>query len=306
MDKKISEALKKLVPADQVVELEEALSAFLDQAIADKDKQCDEKLAEAYAQMSKELAENEKIGKDGYDKAISMIAGLRNQLEIQSEEFKGLEEEYKNKVKLGFDEAYQMLEDEKKKALKLEADLYEEYDKKVDKIKMFMTEKLDQFLQFKGAEIYESVKRELLSDPRVAEQKIALDRVMEAVGRYMVDDGIVSNNSAKLEETSKKIDELKGQIRIIEARNIKLSLDNTKLTENLRQTQAVVSEATEVVSKAGKAEVIKEQNERAVKATNVTGRGKTHAEDNVVISENQNGNVSKEYSEMQVLAGIKK
>lgn len=305
---KITEALKKLLPQEQVGEIADVLKSMVEEAKtqieAEKEKEYSEKLEAAYADITKDLAASEKTAVEGYEQALVIITGQQNQIALQTEEFKALEAEYKKKLNEGYQEAYELLEQEKEKSAKLEVELYEEYDKKVNQLKEGMIEKIDQFLQFKESEIAETVKRELLTDPRTAEHKVTLDKVVEAVSRYMTEDGLVSVASGKIEESNKKLEEIKGQLRILEARNIKLSNDNGKLNESLRQVTSQLNENTQKVEKTEKTKVIKEQNERAEKAKNVTGRGSITADDGVVIAENNS--TPGQYSELQVLAGVHK
>lgn len=305
---KITEALKKLLPQEQVGEIADVLTSMVEEARtqieAEKEKEYSEKLEAAYAEITKDLAASEKTATEGYEQALAIITGQQNQIALQTEEFKALEEEYKKKLNEGYQEAYELLEQEKEKSAKLEVELYEEYDKKVNQLKEGMIEKIDQFLQFKESEIAETVKRELLTDPRVAEHKVTLDKVVEAVSRYMTEDGLVSVTSNKIEESNKKLEEIKGQLRILEARNIKLSNENGKLNENLRQVTSQLNESTKKVETTEKTKVIKEQNERAEKAKSVTGRGSITADDGVVIAENNS--TPGQYSELQVLAGVHK
>jgi len=52
--------------------------------------------------------------------------------------------------------------------------MYEEYDNKLNQMKSYIVDKVDEFLQLKGSEIYEQARRDVLSDPRLAEHKVNL------------------------------------------------------------------------------------------------------------------------------------
>ena len=165
MADKIVEALKKLLPEDQINEVASAVKDMLDSAKTDLESEYNDKLEEAYRQLSEEMSNAEKTAYQGYQEAYGIIADLRNWLEMQRDEYnKALEE--------GYEEAYQMLLQEREKNNTLEVDMYEEYDKKLGEMKDYIVDKVDQFLQFKGAEIYEQAKRDVLNDPRMAEHKI--------------------------------------------------------------------------------------------------------------------------------------
>lgn len=295
MDNKIVEALKKLLPESEINEVAGAVEKMLEQAKTALEKEYNEKLEEAYSELSNELAEAEKTAEKGYEEAYAIIADLRNRLEVQGEE-------YKAQLQDGYEEAYQMLKAEREKNNQLEVEMYEEYDKKLQEMKDYIVDKVDQFLQFKGQEIYEQARREVLNDPRMAEHKVALDKIVEVTSNYLTDADFNVVTSSKLEAVSKQMEEMKGQLKIMEARNIRLSTENTKLNEWKRQAETVLTEATKTTAEEKKAKVITEQKEKIEKAKNVTGRGQV-AEDTEVIAEYNTG--SSEMDQLLVLSGLK-
>jgi len=293
---KIVEALKKLLPESEVNEVSSAVQEMLDQAKADLEAEFNQKLEEAYSELSSEIADAEKTAEQGYEEAYSIIADLRNRLEIQGEEYKSALEE-------GYEEAYQMLKQEQEKNQKLEVEMYEEYDKKLAEMKEYIVDKVDQFLQLKGQEIYEQAKRDVINDPRMVEHKVALNKIVDITANYLSDEDFAAVSSSKLEEATKAVEEMKAQLRIMEARNIRLSTENTKLNEAVRQAQEVINESRVVVEKTKKEAVVNEQKERTEKATNVTGRGKT--EDGEVISEYAAPKNDAGMDQLLILSGLK-
>ena len=175
---KIVEALRKLLPENEINEVSSAVQQMLEQAKLDLETEFNEKLEEAYGDLSSEVAEAEKIAEAGYEEAYAIIADLRNRLEIQGEEYKAALEE-------GYEEAYEMLTQEKGKNQTLEVEMYEEYDKKLSEMKEYIVDKVDQFLQFKGQEIYEQAKLEIVNDPRMAEHKVALNKIVDITANYL-------------------------------------------------------------------------------------------------------------------------
>jgi regulator of replication initiation timing len=292
---KITEALKKLLPESEINEVAAAVKEMLEQAKANLETEYNQKLEEAYAELTSELAASEKTAEKGYEEAYAIIGDLRNRLELQGEEYKAALEE-------GYEEAYQMLKAEKDKNQQLEVEMYEEYDKKLAEMKEYIVDKVDQFLQFKGQEIYEQAKRDVLTDPRMAEHKVTLDKIIDLTSNYLSDDDFASVNSSKLDEVNKTVEEMKGQLRIMEARNIRLSTENTKLNEAVRQAQELITESRKVVKTVKKNEVVNEQNERVEKVKNVTGRGKT--DDGVVISEYA-APTNNDVDQLLILSGLK-
>lgn len=290
---KITEALKKLLPESEVQEVSAAINEMMESAKANLEAEYNTKLEEAYAELSSELESSEKTAEQGYEEAYAIISDLRNRLEVQGEEYKEALEE-------GYEEAYQMLKAEQKKNQDLELEMYEEYDKKLAQMKEYIVDKVDQFLQYKGQEIYEQARRDVINDPRLAEHKVALDKIINITSGYLSDEGFDAVSSEKLQEATKSIEEMKGQLRVMEARNIRLSTENTKLNEAVRQAQNMITESRKVSKKE---QVINEQKERVSKATNVTGRGKT-SEDAEVLSEYA-APQSNDADQLLVLSGLK-
>lgn len=271
---KILEALKKILPQESLKEVASAVEEMLAEAKAELEAEFNTKLEEAYAELSTEIATAEKTAEKGYQEAYSIINDLRNRLEVQKEEFEATLEE-------GYEEAYQMLLSERAKNSSIEVDIYDEYDNKLNEMKDYIVEKIDQFLQFKGTEIYEQAKRDVLNDPRMAEHKVALDKIVEIAANYLSDEDYAFATSTRLEDANKKLEEMQAQIKMMEARNINLSRQNTKLNEAVRHHQELITESRQ-----------SEKKERAQKAKQVSGRGKLVEDDQTkVISEHRNNNV---------------
>lgn len=298
---KITEALKKLLPENQFNEVSSAVQDMLNSAKDDMEKEYNKNLEEAYAQLSQDLESAEKTAYQGYQEAYAIISDLRNRLELQSEELNKVMEE-------GYEEAYQMLLAERNKNKDIETELYEEYDGKLAEMKNYIVEKVDQFLQQKGTEIYEQAKKDILSDPALVEHKLALDKIADITSSYLKNEDAAFATSSKLNEASKSIEELRNQVRLLEARNIRLSTDNTKLHETVKKFNSLVNEnksVNESVKADKKAKVISEQKERTEKAKNVSGRGHVDTDKVQVIAEYNSGN-GNENNELLVLSGIKK
>ena len=296
MNNKIQEALEKLLPEDQVSEVTSAIEEMLKEAKTELETEFNNKLEEAYAELSKELKDAETVAEKGYTEAYSIISELRNRLEVQSEEYEAALEE-------GYEEAYQMLKEERSKNNNLEVSLYEEYDNKLAEMKEYIVDKVDQFLQFKGSEIYEQAKHDIMNDPRMAEHKAAFDKIVDITSDYLSDEDYAAASGAKLEESKKAIDDLKGQIKLLEARSIRLSTENTKLNEAVRAAHNVITEQKQVAVVAKKTGIVNEQNERVERSKNVSGRGQIVAGEAIIA---ENASESSDFNDLQVLAGVKR
>ena len=305
MENKIASALKKLLPEDQINEVASAVSEMVEEAKSEMETEFNKNLEEAYTQLSGELAEAEKTAYQGYQEAYEIINDLKSRLDVQKEEFETALEE-------GYEEAYQMLLAERKNKDSVETNLYEEYDSKLAEMKNYIVEKVDQFLQYKGAEIYEQAKRDLINDPRLIEHKVALDKIVNITSDYLSDEEKAFGTSKKLETASKQIEELRGQLRIMEARNIRLSTDNTRLNESVKKVNTnMINESKmaairqNAAANVARKSVITEQNARVAKVEKASGRGHTDTENVQVIAEfNDNGNGV--VNELLVLSGVKK
>ena len=278
---KIVEALSKLLPQDKLEPVTEAIKTFLEDAKKELEAEYNQKLQNAYAEVSSQLKDEEIKAETGYAEAYQIIQDLRNRLETQKTEFETALEE-------GYEEAYQLLLGEKGKNENIEVDMLDTYDKKLGEMKEYMIDKVDQFLQYKGHEIYEQARRDIVNDPRTAEHRVALDKIVDVVSDYISDDDFSAVTNGKLEETRRKIEELEGHKRILEARNIRLSTELNKLNESLRKSQDIVTESVEKIEKT-------EKKERVEQAKNATGRGEKTTDIKVIA----------EYSEEPKADGIK-
>ena len=302
---KILEALGKLLPQDQVKEVAEAVEAQIEAEVAsvkaEQEAEYNKQLEAAYAELSAELQEAETVAEGGYQQAFGVISDLRNRLETQRNEFESAIEE-------GYEEAYQMLLSERGKNENIETTLYSEYDKKLSEMREYFVNKIDEFLQAKGTEIYEQARRDIVNDPSMVEHKVTLDKIVETVSEYITDEDFAVATNTKLAEMQKKLEETQGQLRIVEARNIRVSTENNKLNEQVRHTSQVLREQKEV-------ETATEKKERTEKGKNAEGRGKRVTDNVEVIGETKDelktekSNSTSLMSEsdlhkMQVLAGI--
>jgi hypothetical protein len=296
---KITESLKNLIPQDQLNEVASAVKEMLSSAKGELEKEYNTNLEEAYKHLTSDLEKAEKTAYHGYQEAYEIITDLRNRLESQKDEFnKSLEE--------GYEEAYQMLLTERSKNKDIETSLYEEYDSKLGEMKNYIVEKVDQFLQQKGAEIYEQARKDIVSDPSLVEHKVVLSKIVDITSDYMKNEDVSFVTTNKINEASKHIEELRSQLRILEARSIRLSTENTKLNETVKKFNHMVNESKVAapVLKNKKAQVISEQNERVEKVKNASGRGHIDTENVQVIAEYNSGKGAN--NELLVLSGVKK
>lgn len=296
---KITESLKNLIPQDQLNEVASAVKEMLSTAKEEMEKEYNSNLEEAYQQLTTDLEKAEKTAYQGYQEAYEIITDLRNRLESQKDEFdKSLEE--------GYEEAYQMLLNERGKNKNIETSLYEEYDAKLAEMKEYIVEKVDQFLQQKGAEIYEQAKKDILTDPSLVEHKVVLNKIVDLTSDYLKNEDVSFVTTNKINEANKQLEELRGQLRILEARSIRLSTENTKLNETVKKFNGMVNESRVAAPavKSKKAQVISEQNERVEKVKNASGRGHINTDNVQVIAEYNAGNGGN--NELLVLSGVKK
>lgn len=307
---KIFEALSKMLPEDQVKEVSSAINEMLEASKAELESEYNKNLEMAYEELSKELKDSEKVALEGYEQAMNIINELKNDnVKLKTE----LQEEYNSSLEEGFEEAYQEILAERQKNEQIELQLHEEYENKYQEMRKFFVEKLHQFLETKGKEIYEMARKDIMSDPSVVEHKLVLDKVVNAVGNYLTDEDKVVASSTKVEEISKKLEEQSTRIRMLEAKNIRLANENTKLNEQVKEAADLITESRTLVLEESR-------KNRSEKAKNVTGRGEITNGQTKVISEfkTESEKTSSDESEtliesispeelhqMQVLAGTK-
>lgn len=287
---KFVEVLKNLLPEDQVKDAAAILDDMFKEAVAEiskqKEAEFNKELKTAYDELSSELKTSEKVGEQGYEEALAIIADLRHRLEVQQAEHdKQMEEEY--------EEAYQMILSERAKNSTMEVEIYEEYEKKYLELKEQFVDMLHTFLEEKGVEIAEQVRRDILSDPRTAEHKVALDKITEVLAGYLGGEEVALATSSRLEEANKQLEQMAAQIKVMEARNIRLARDNEKLSESVdtlkKRNQTVVSESTKT-----------ERKERVETSKNVAGRGRvvTEQETKVIAEHSQETATTKDTKQL--------
>jgi len=264
---RITEALKSILPENQVSEVAKAVEELMAENYNELKSEFQTKLDEAYEQLAEEKQADEAIAEAGYQQAYEIIGSLMKRIDEQREEFESALEE-------GFEEAYQELQKEKGKNGNIEVELYDEFDNKLKEMKDFMVDKVDEFLNLQESEIYEHAKRDILNDPSLSEQRVAVAKMAEILSDYMDRDDLNGVASSKLEEAHSQIEQMRAQMRIVEARNVKLSSQNNKLNEQVQAANQLITEASKVGRK-----------ERASKAQNASGRGHRAANDGDILNE---------------------
>lgn len=304
MEKNLVESLEEMFP-DKAKEVASIVESMVDQAKENLEKEYSEKLEEAYEQLAAEKAalsesqsETEKIAYKGYEQAAAIINDLKSRLSRQASEFEAkLEHEY--------EEAYKVILDERTKRQNLEKELYEQFDQKLNEMRSFIIERVHEFLELQGTEFYESAKRDVLNDPQMTENRLIVSKIVETVSDHLSDEDLAFAASARVEESSKAIEDMKAQLRILEAKNIRIASENTKLHEALKETKEVLKEHVTLM------ESEKEKGRKA-SAINSEGKGKIISE-NIIVEDTGserpkvvNENVSEANSDLLRLAGVKK
>lgn len=260
---KIADALRKILPANQVAEVTSVVESMMARNNEALKAEYKTKLEESYEDHEDEKRSLESIMEQGYQQAYEIISDLQHRLDTQREEFETALEE-------GFEEAYKELQKEKSKNTDVEVELYDEFDGKLREMKEFMVDKIDRFLSLQEREVYESAKRDVLNDPRMLEHRVTLEKITEAVSDYLSTD--VSGVSAgKLEKAYKMAEELKGQMKIMESRNMRLTMQNNKLNEQVKEANGLLTEAARMG-----------RTTRTNSRTNASGRGQRAMGDQIL------------------------
>lgn len=262
--------LKKLIPAEHVNEVVKAIENMVAERVAKVEADFNAKLQEAYDTVSAELAEAEAIAEAGYQQAYDLI--MDQQLRIEA-----MQEEFDNAIDEGYEEAWEMLRAEESKNKDIEVEIYKEFDQKLRAMNDFYVEKIDAFLQLQNAEIYEHARRDILNDPRMVEHKVALDKIVEVAAAYLSEEDFQGATSSKLEEAYGMVQKMREDLRVLEARNVRISTQNTRLQEQVREMHGMMSESTQV-----------ERRERARTVRSASGRGQRVLGNEQVIAEYSN------------------
>lgn len=266
---KITETLKNILPAEQISEVTAAVEMMMSQQNESLKLEYKSKLEEAYEEFEDEKTALEAVMEQGYKQAYEIISELQHRLDTQREEFESALEE-------GFEEAYQELQKEKSKNTDIEVDLYDEFDNRLREMKEFFVDKIDRFLTLQEKEIYEHAKRNVLDDPQLLEHRVALDKVAQAVSGYLSED-VAGVSATELEKYSRVAEELKGQMKIIESRNMRLQMQNNKLDEQVKEANGLLTEAAK-----------HERTARTNRRTNASGKGQRAMGHDHILSEYSN------------------
>ena len=267
----VLKALSGLIPEEAQEKVGTAITSYLEKAVQDLEKEYEQKLEEAYEEIHKDKLKDEKVAYEGYQQAWDMICEHKDRMELMREQFDASMNE-------GFEEAYQMLQEERQKNDVLESDLYEEFETKLADVKKFIVHKLDQFLEMQGDKYYEAARKDLLQDPVFAEHKLAFERMLEAAATVLSDEDYGFANSSKVDKLAKESEELKGQVKLLEGKNMRLSVENHRLDEAVKQTKNLLTEGVKTERKA-----------RVEKARKAEGRGESEKDRQVVIGEYNDG-----------------
>jgi hypothetical protein len=291
---KILEALGKLLPEEQLNEVSKAVQAMIEESKTELEAEYNKNLEEAYKQLSAELADAEKIAEQGYAEAYAII-------EDQSQRGEALKEEFEKMLEEQYEEAYKMIVEERGKNSNLEATMYEEYDNKLNGIKEYIVDKVDTFLTLKGKEIYECAYRDAVNDPRMAEHKVVLDKIVELASGYLSEEEVNFATSAKLEESRLQVEKLASQVKMMEGRNIRVSAENTKMQSQLNEAVVLLKEYNSQNVKTLK---LNEQKERVGKAANVQGRGQLRDNEKIVAEHQSETEITEDATEDSMMEGV--
>lgn len=270
MDKLLEALGKTSLSAQQVDEVKKAVESMIAEAANQiKEKFSEEfksKSEEAYDEAASEIAAVESQAYEGYQEAFAIIQDQKLRLE-------SLQREYEDFIENNNQQAFDMLEAEKNKNQDLAAQLNEEYSARYNKLRDFMVDKLDEYLRRQQSEIYDEAVRDVLADPRLVEHRVAIEKMAEIMTDYLQVEGVANNSAKRLNEATKEVEELRGRLRTVEQKNVRLSTKNTELNEALIAKDKLVVETQNNMN---------ELERRNRKNGNASGRGQR------VINENTN------------------
>ncbi len=186
-------------------------------------------------------------------------AEYKAKLEAATQEIR---HEFETNLEEGYEEAYQMLLAERKSKETLEVDMYDDYDKKLKECKEYIVTKVDEYLEQFWQKLCEAGEQEQ-ADLLASWRKVATA------------DDIVETAIGNRKET---YDEAVAAKRILEAKNMRMAVENQKLTEQVRELSSMICQQGQLSKqamglglKAGQGLIASEQAveelQRIVKAT---------------------------------------
>lgn len=267
---KLMEALSGLLPENLQEKVTSTVASLIDEAVEGLKSEFETKLTESIAQVEAERAKDKETTQLGYQQAYEIIADLRNRLTLQKEELEQhLEEEY--------EEAYKIIVAEKAEKEKIYETVYAEFDQKLKEMREYMADMADQFLHEMGSEYLEEARKQLMTDPCLAEQRLAFDRILDVCEGYIAEEG-GNYSSSQVKSLQERLEQIEAHKRQLEAKNQKLVNENNTMKDYLRETREMIQE-----------KVINEQKERVEVARKAEGRGNkvVQPEREVVIGEHQ-------------------
>ena len=123
--------------------------------------------------------------------------------------------EHDEAMEKGFEEAFQIIQAEKERNEQLERDLYEEYDKKLKDVREFMITQVDKFLD---------------------------EKYVEAGGDIVALREKYTGEKVVTQALSPQEEEYEARIKILEARIMRLQMENTKLENFITEQSKVMGE----------------------------------------------------------------
>lgn len=284
---KIEEALKKLLPAEQVQEVLQAIQEQIDEGNSQLDAKYQANLNQAFEEAQKDIDETATTAYRGFEQAWAMIEDLQLRLEKMNEEWESAQDE-------NHEEAWELLQAEMAKNNGIEEKVYQEANEKIRQVQEMFIEKIDEFMQVERQEIFEDAIRHIMSDPRRVEERVALEEIAQTAAKYLShSDNFEAVSSKKLEETYKALEDLRANMRVLEQRNVRLSTQNTRLNDKVALQEAALNESTKV-----------ERKERANGAKNVSGRGQRVLGKEQVIAEYRAPQTSQQTDDETLVEGI--
>ncbi len=277
LQESVLKALSGVLPDEVVAKVSDVIATTLEESTKQIESDYQAQLEEAYEELGKQKLKIKEEAEQGYAQAFDLICEYKDRLALQNEE-------HKREMNEGFNEAWEMLQEERSKNVTLEGELHEEYEGKLKDIEKFLVKKLDQFLPTQGKKYYEAARKDLLNDPVFAENKNAFEKILEAAATVLTDEDFSVASGSKNETVLRENEELKKRLQRVEGNNTRLKMDNDKLNETVRMTKANLLTESKVEQKV-------ERKNRLERAKKVEGRGEVEPKKDrqVVIGEYNSG-----------------
>lgn len=238
--------------------IEEAVDGMLTELKVEHEAEIsdiNEQILEQYQVAANMIRETEEKAYAGYADAAKMLEEREAELQSLKAKIDEVKAELETEAYDNYEEAAKMIDELRRKNDTLELDMQEAYDERLKTMREDLVDRLDAFLSTKSEQVYEHILDEVKSNPAIAVEANALRKIRQIVGEAMVDDDApqVEENKEQpvvapaaveagedVNHLQSEVTELRTALRHAQAKNTRLSVENTRLVREAREAKEKV------------------------------------------------------------------